>query len=216
MVSGGGASSPLFMQTFADVFGIPATRSTGAAGASLGAAICAAAAAGIYPDIETAAARMTRRARVVRSRRRQHGDLRADERDCLPGHQSRHGSAPRALVPDLPLSRPPKGRHHGTDQSRDRRGSAADPRLRERASPTSSCCSSGASTTSASSRTSSASTRCRRPQRWRWCGTPGRRPRCSRSRTSRESTSCRARAAPRPRAASRRSSPTRSCSTARR
>ena len=59
VISGGGASSPLFMQTFADVFGLPATRSTGAAGASLGAAICAAAAAGIYPDIETAAARMT-------------------------------------------------------------------------------------------------------------------------------------------------------------
>jgi sugar (pentulose or hexulose) kinase len=58
VVSGGGASSPLFMQTFADVLGLPATRSTGAAGASLGAAICAAAAAGIYPDIETAAARM--------------------------------------------------------------------------------------------------------------------------------------------------------------
>ena len=59
VVSGGGASSTLFMQTFADVFGLPATRSTGAAGASLGAAICAAAAAGIHPDIETAAARMT-------------------------------------------------------------------------------------------------------------------------------------------------------------
>ena len=28
VVSGGGASSPLFMQTFADVFGLPATRST--------------------------------------------------------------------------------------------------------------------------------------------------------------------------------------------
>ena len=42
VISGGGASSPLFMQTFADVFGLPATRSVGAAGASLGAAICAA------------------------------------------------------------------------------------------------------------------------------------------------------------------------------
>ena len=59
VVGGGGASSPLFMQTFADVFGIRATRSTGPAGAGLGAAICAAAAAGIYPDIETATARMT-------------------------------------------------------------------------------------------------------------------------------------------------------------
>jgi sugar (pentulose or hexulose) kinase len=59
VVSGGGASSTLFMQTFADVFGLSATRSTGAAGASLGAAICAAVAAGIHPDIEAAAAQMT-------------------------------------------------------------------------------------------------------------------------------------------------------------
>ncbi len=58
VVSGGGSHSPLFMQIFADVFGIPAARSTGPSGASLGAAICAAAATGVYPDIETAAAAM--------------------------------------------------------------------------------------------------------------------------------------------------------------
>ena len=61
VVSGGGAASPLFMRIFADVFGIPASRSVGSGGASLGAAICAAAATGIYPDIETAAAKMTQR-----------------------------------------------------------------------------------------------------------------------------------------------------------
>jgi len=61
VVSGGGAASPLFMQIFADVFGIPASRSAGGGGgASLGAAICAAAATGVHPDIETAAAKMTR------------------------------------------------------------------------------------------------------------------------------------------------------------
>jgi sugar (pentulose or hexulose) kinase len=61
VVSGGGAASPLFMQIFADVFGIPASRSAeGGGGASLGAAICAAGATGIYPDIETAAATMTK------------------------------------------------------------------------------------------------------------------------------------------------------------
>jgi sugar (pentulose or hexulose) kinase len=60
VVSGGGASSPLLMRTFADVFGIAASRSVGSGGASLGAAICAASAAGIYPDIETAATRMTK------------------------------------------------------------------------------------------------------------------------------------------------------------
>jgi sugar (pentulose or hexulose) kinase len=48
------------MQIFADVFGIPASRTIGGGGASLGAAICAAAAAGLYPDIEAAATTMTR------------------------------------------------------------------------------------------------------------------------------------------------------------
>ena len=59
VVSGGGANSPLFMQIFADTFGILASRSVGASGASLGSAICAAAATDVYPDIETAAAQMT-------------------------------------------------------------------------------------------------------------------------------------------------------------
>jgi sugar (pentulose or hexulose) kinase len=58
VVSGGGSNSPLFMGIFADVFGIPASRSTDGGGASLGAAICAAVAAGLYPDMETAAATM--------------------------------------------------------------------------------------------------------------------------------------------------------------
>jgi len=60
VVSGGGAASPLFMRIFADVFGIPASRSAGGGGASLGAAMCAAAATGVHPDIETAAAKMAR------------------------------------------------------------------------------------------------------------------------------------------------------------
>lgn len=58
VVSGGGASSPLFMQIFADVFGIPASRTLGASGAALGAAACAAAAAGVHPGIEAAARAM--------------------------------------------------------------------------------------------------------------------------------------------------------------
>ena len=36
VISGGGAGSPLFMHIFADVFGIPASRSVGNGGASLG------------------------------------------------------------------------------------------------------------------------------------------------------------------------------------
>jgi sugar (pentulose or hexulose) kinase len=58
VVSGGGSKSPLFMRIFADVFGIPASRSTDGGGASLGAAICAAVAAGTYADMESAAVAM--------------------------------------------------------------------------------------------------------------------------------------------------------------
>ncbi len=60
VLSGGGSNSALFMRIFADVFGIPATRSVDGGGASLGAAMCAAVAAGLYPDIETAAAKMAK------------------------------------------------------------------------------------------------------------------------------------------------------------
>lgn len=59
VVSGGGASSALFMRIFADVFGIPASRSVGGSGASLGAAICVAVATGAHPDVATAVERMT-------------------------------------------------------------------------------------------------------------------------------------------------------------
>jgi sugar (pentulose or hexulose) kinase len=58
VISGGGSTSPLFMQIFADVFGIPASRARGPGGASLGAAICAAVATGAHPDFATAVARM--------------------------------------------------------------------------------------------------------------------------------------------------------------
>lgn len=58
VVSGGGAGSPLFMQVFADVFGIPASRCLDAGGASLGAAMCAAAAVGMHSSIEAAVAAM--------------------------------------------------------------------------------------------------------------------------------------------------------------
>jgi sugar (pentulose or hexulose) kinase len=60
VVSGGGANSDLFMRIFADVFGIPSSRSMESGGAGLGAAICAAVATGVYPDFETAVARMTK------------------------------------------------------------------------------------------------------------------------------------------------------------
>ena len=60
VVSGGGASSPLFMRIFADVFGIPSSRGVASGGASLGAAICAAVAAGEHADFETAVAAMTK------------------------------------------------------------------------------------------------------------------------------------------------------------
>ena len=58
VVSGGGASSPLFMQIFANAFGVTASRAAATGGASLGAAICAAVATGAYADFATAAAAM--------------------------------------------------------------------------------------------------------------------------------------------------------------
>ena len=61
VVSGGGSNSPLMMQIFADVFGITASRRVNGGGASLGAAMCAAAATGVYPNIETATAKMAHR-----------------------------------------------------------------------------------------------------------------------------------------------------------
>ena len=60
VVSGGGANSPLFMSIFADVFGIPASRSIDGGGAALGAAMCAAVAAGVHPTIEVAALSMVK------------------------------------------------------------------------------------------------------------------------------------------------------------
>lgn len=62
VVSGGGSKSPLFMQIFADVFGIKASRSIASqsisGGASLGSAMCAAAGVGVYPTIESASLAM--------------------------------------------------------------------------------------------------------------------------------------------------------------
>ncbi|MCE9620717.1 MAG: sugar kinase [Actinomycetia bacterium] len=58
VISGGGSNSPLMMQIFADVFGIPSSRCVALGGASLGAAMCAAAATGVFADIETASAKM--------------------------------------------------------------------------------------------------------------------------------------------------------------
>ena len=46
------------MQIFADAFGIPSSRATGPGGASLGAAICAAVALGVYTDFPAAMAQM--------------------------------------------------------------------------------------------------------------------------------------------------------------
>ena len=109
VIAGGGASSPLFMQIFADVFGLPASRVDGAGGASLGAAICAAAAAGLYPDIESAAAAMAGERENVPAGRRRHDRLRSPRRGRLPGHPHRDGPAARAVVPDLPLTAARRG-----------------------------------------------------------------------------------------------------------
>ena len=60
IVSGGGSNGDLFMQIFADVFNVPATRNVVNGSASLGAAICTALALGIYRNGEEAMERMIR------------------------------------------------------------------------------------------------------------------------------------------------------------
>ncbi len=61
VVSGGGSNSDVFMQIFADVFGIPSVRNHINGAASLGAAICAAKAMKVYDSFEAAACQMVRR-----------------------------------------------------------------------------------------------------------------------------------------------------------
>lgn len=60
IISGGGSNGDLFMQIFADVFGVPATRNVVNGSASMGAAICTALALGIYQDRQQAIDRMVR------------------------------------------------------------------------------------------------------------------------------------------------------------
>lgn len=54
VLSGGGASSRLMMQIFADVFDRPTSRIAGDSAAGRGAAICAAVAAGVHRDVGSA------------------------------------------------------------------------------------------------------------------------------------------------------------------
>ena len=60
-ITGGGSYSDLFMQIFADVFGLPTTRNVVRDSAGLGAAICAAVACGVYPDFDSASRHMVQR-----------------------------------------------------------------------------------------------------------------------------------------------------------
>ncbi|MGL4607458.1 MAG: FGGY-family carbohydrate kinase [Eubacteriaceae bacterium] len=60
IISGGGSNSELFMQIFADTFGIPAKRNVVNGAAGLGAAICAAVAVGAYPDFDSAVEKMVK------------------------------------------------------------------------------------------------------------------------------------------------------------
>ena len=60
IVSGGGSSGDLFMQIFADVFGMPAVRNVVTGAAGLGSAICAAVATGVYETFDAAIEKMVR------------------------------------------------------------------------------------------------------------------------------------------------------------
>jgi sugar (pentulose or hexulose) kinase len=61
IVSGGGSNGELFMQIFADVFGVPAHRNVVNGSASMGAAICAALALRVYDNRQEAVDQMVRR-----------------------------------------------------------------------------------------------------------------------------------------------------------
>ncbi|MGB9840415.1 FGGY-family carbohydrate kinase [Thermovenabulum sp.] len=60
IISGGGSNSDLFMQIFADVFGVETVRNVVNGAASLGAAICVAVATGLYNGFEEAVRNMVR------------------------------------------------------------------------------------------------------------------------------------------------------------
>jgi len=60
IVSGGGSSGDLFMQIFADVFGVPAVRNVVNGAAGLGSAICAAVATNVYDTFDMAIEKMVR------------------------------------------------------------------------------------------------------------------------------------------------------------
>lgn len=60
IVSGGGSSGDLFMQIFADVFGVPAVRNVVNGAAGLGSAICAAVATDVYGTFDAAIEHMVR------------------------------------------------------------------------------------------------------------------------------------------------------------
>lgn len=63
-ISGGGAKSDVFLQIFADALGKPVLRPGPNGSAGLGSAICAAVGLGVWPDFDTAAARMARPGRA--------------------------------------------------------------------------------------------------------------------------------------------------------
>ncbi len=60
IISGGGSNSTLFVQIFADVFGLPASRNVVNSAAGLGSAICAALATGVYDSYITAIEKMVK------------------------------------------------------------------------------------------------------------------------------------------------------------
>lgn len=54
IISGGGSNSDLYMQIFADMYGVPTVRNNVNGAAALGSAICAAVATGLYDSFESA------------------------------------------------------------------------------------------------------------------------------------------------------------------
>ncbi|MGY0398671.1 MAG: FGGY-family carbohydrate kinase [Ostreibacterium sp.] len=72
IITGGGSNSDLFMQIFADVFGLPTQRNVINGSASVGSAICATVGLGIYESFEQAVEKMLQVDRVFQPNSQNH------------------------------------------------------------------------------------------------------------------------------------------------
>lgn len=97
VVTGGGSYSDLFMQIFADIFGIPVVRNEIRDSAALGSAISVAVACGVYPDFDDAVAHMVHRESTFLPN--------AQFKELYAQLEEIHGEVPAAVDPLLQRTR---------------------------------------------------------------------------------------------------------------